>query len=306
MSGDKYRVSIIVPTYDRCKLLMYTLKSILTQSMDKSDFELIVVDDGSSDSTFRVVKSFEQKVNLKYVYQTDRGFRPASARNLGIKTAEGNLVVFVDSGTLLAKNCLESHVRFHRNQAEDVAVIGYILGYAYDQSSREELWNSIDPDDAGASLEHLTARNQYLDIREKVFAKYSDSIHMIRMPWTLFWGGHLSVKQKSLLQVGMYDENFDGNWGGEDNDLGYRLHEGGIPIHLCREARVLHLPHTDPSQVGEKNGYKNCRYFHQKYNTPETQLFLDYCVQEVSHQIQNQDVIDFHELSIASLGKSIS
>lgn len=294
MLTEKFKVSVIIPTYNRSQNLKYTLASLLRQDIGISDFEIVVADDGSADDTFQVVKKFENILNLRYVYQEDKGYRPASARNLGIKVASGNVCLFIDSGIIVKSDCLREHVRMHQKRDKKLAVIGYTYGYTQHGETEEDLMNLVDPDDAEASIARLIEKGKFLDIRERIYQKYNDRIDQLNAPWTLFWGGHLSVKRESLLEVGLFDENYDGNWGCEDNDLGYKLLYAGHALCFCREAAVLHLPHGTNLDLKKREGFENCKYFHRKFQTPETQLFLDYYLQEITgHQ-----VIDFHELLV--------
>jgi glycosyltransferase involved in cell wall biosynthesis len=67
-------VSIIIPTYNRKKLLMYTLDSILKQSISLDLIQVIVVDDGSSDDTAEMVRPYFEEINFKYFFQEDKGY----------------------------------------------------------------------------------------------------------------------------------------------------------------------------------------------------------------------------------------
>lgn len=86
--------SIIVPTYNRCDLLRQAVESVWNQMLP--DYELIVVDDGSTDGTREYLRSIEYCVNV--LYQANRG--PGSARNRGIEAATGDWIVFLDSDDL--------------------------------------------------------------------------------------------------------------------------------------------------------------------------------------------------------------
>lgn len=84
-------VSVIIPTYNRAALLKKAIDSVLGQTC--RDFELIVVDDGSSDDTKAIVSGY--KGRLRYVFQDNRG--PSAARNRGIREAQANFIAFLDS-----------------------------------------------------------------------------------------------------------------------------------------------------------------------------------------------------------------
>lgn len=85
------KISVIIPTYNRQEFLARAIDSVLGQSY--RDFELVVVDDGSTDDTARRLAGYGAQV--RFVYQQNRG--PAAARNTGIRAAEGALIAFLDS-----------------------------------------------------------------------------------------------------------------------------------------------------------------------------------------------------------------
>lgn len=90
-------VSVIVPTWNRADLLKATIGSLLNQAYPSSRYELIIVDDGSSDSTSRIVKDLQSVVQapvIRYSSQPHRG--PNAARNAGLSLASGQLICFVD------------------------------------------------------------------------------------------------------------------------------------------------------------------------------------------------------------------
>ena len=93
-------VSVVIATYNRAKLLGETLESILGQTF--RDFEVIVVDDGSTDETERVINSYGQRV--RYYYQKNKG--PSAARNLGVHHARAEWISIQDSDDL----CLPNHL----------------------------------------------------------------------------------------------------------------------------------------------------------------------------------------------------
>jgi len=84
-------VSVIIPTYNRAHFLAEAINSVLEQTY--KNYEIIVIDDGSTDGTSEIVKQFGNKI--RYFYQENRG--PSAARNTGIKNAIGDLVAFIDS-----------------------------------------------------------------------------------------------------------------------------------------------------------------------------------------------------------------
>lgn len=95
-------VSVVIATYNRARYLAETLESVLSQRF--RDFELIVVDDGSTDGTREVLRSYGDRV--RSFSQENRG--PSAARNLGVRRARGKWIAIQDSDDLCAPNYLES------------------------------------------------------------------------------------------------------------------------------------------------------------------------------------------------------
>lgn len=102
------QVTIIIPTYNRASLIGSAIESVLRQSF--VDFELIVVDDGSSDNTPDIVASFAHDRRLVYLVQENRG--RSAARNRAINLARGRYVAFLDSDDLYLHNKLAEQISF--------------------------------------------------------------------------------------------------------------------------------------------------------------------------------------------------
>src|SRR4029450_5225599 len=94
------KVSVIIPTYNGAGFIGETIDSVLEQTYQ--DFELIVVDDGSTDETHKVLNSYGDK--LKICSQANRGV--TAARNAGIQAASGELIAFLDHDDLWEKEKL--------------------------------------------------------------------------------------------------------------------------------------------------------------------------------------------------------
>lgn len=119
MNSSKIKFSVIIPTYNRADLLHVCLQSLVDQVY--KDFEVIVCDDGSTDNSAELVKSFENKLKITYFYEENWG-GPARPRNNGLKLAKGEWVAFLDSDDYWSPNKLkvvsrylnEADVLYHR------------------------------------------------------------------------------------------------------------------------------------------------------------------------------------------------
>ena len=103
------KITIIVPVYNAEKSIEETLMSLYLQ--EYSDYEVVIVDDGSTDNSSRICKRYiEDKPLFSYLYQENAGV--SSARNLGLKVATGDYIIFVDADDTLPYNCLENYSKY--------------------------------------------------------------------------------------------------------------------------------------------------------------------------------------------------
>lgn len=125
-------VSVVIATYNRANYLAETIDSVLSQSFQK--FELIVVDDGSTDETRRVVAPYGSRV--RYLYQENRG--PSAARNLGARNASAGWISIQDSDDLCLPNHLETLYGYANKHPESGMVFAngsYLGGPAHDRET---------------------------------------------------------------------------------------------------------------------------------------------------------------------------
>ena len=198
--------SVLVCTYNRADLLKRTLESLCHQTLDKSLFEVIIVDDGSQDSTREIALSFESRLPLCYAYQRNSGV--ASARNHALFRSRGDFVFFLDDDDIATPTLLEEHVRTHQLYSEDsFSVLGYT-----------DLASEIACDPV---MHFVTEVGKFL-------FSYSDIQCGQILDFSYFWGGRLSCKRRFLLEYGTFNSIF--KFGCEDIELGYRLSKYGMRV----------------------------------------------------------------------------
>lgn len=113
-------VSIIIPVYNVEKYLVRCMESVVYQEFDK-DYEIICVNDGSTDSSERILKYFAQKCDkIKIITQENKGL--SEARNEGMKYARGKYTLFVDSDDLIASNALQLLYNYAEKHNSDVVI----------------------------------------------------------------------------------------------------------------------------------------------------------------------------------------
>jgi glycosyltransferase involved in cell wall biosynthesis len=124
-------VSVVIPAYNSADWIAETISSVLNQ--DYQNLEIIVVNDGSTDNTELIVKSFGEKV--KYIYKSNGG--QSSARNLGILNSSGEYIAFIDSDDLWEKEKTSVQVKYLEENSYKWI---YSDGIAFDNLSKEVLF----------------------------------------------------------------------------------------------------------------------------------------------------------------------
>lgn len=120
-------ISVIIPTFNRKNLLRVTLSNILSQSL--KPYEIIVVDDNSSDGTEEMLVSEFQNLVI-YVKNLHKG--PGAARNMGLRIATGDFIKFFDSDDLMSSNSLESQVEKLKETGKQYVTSPYLHAYEKD------------------------------------------------------------------------------------------------------------------------------------------------------------------------------
>jgi len=263
--------SVVIPTYNRAGLLRRTLDSLSAQDLPRTAFEVLVVDDGSSDGTAEVVEGYHDRLELRYFFQPDEGWRVAQARNVGLAHAAGEVCVFVDSGVVLHSGCLRAHLDSHQQADGPVAVVGYVYGWGREGAEAQELIRTVDFDHPDAGIELMRESGRWLDVREPFYARLADDFGRLPAPWIVYWTCNVSAPTERLRSVGGFDEQIR-SWGGEDIDLGYRLHLAGVRFTLNRSASSLHYPHGSNLAASMVDARAVHRYLAAKHGTPVARL----------------------------------
>ncbi len=195
----------LICTYNRCDLVRLVLDSLCEQTLAKRQFEVVVIDDGSTDGTKEVARSFIGRLPLRYTYQDNSGL--AAAKNHGLQVAKAPLVVFMDDDDLATPNLLEEHLKTHRGYPEDnYAVLGH---------------TRLDESIATKPLMHFVTE---VGCHLFAYPRIKDEV----LDYTYFWGGRSSCKRGFLRKYGLFNPVF--RFGCEDIELGYRLSKHGLKV----------------------------------------------------------------------------
>jgi glycosyltransferase involved in cell wall biosynthesis len=270
---DTPQASVVIPTYNRSDKLSKTLETMTEQDIDPSMFEVIIADDGSSDDTVDVMKSFAGRLRLKYYFQADEGFRAGAARNGGARLAAAPILIFLDSGTLAGPGLVSSHLAVHAASEERRAVIGYCYGY---DAFREELWvpEGFDTLRPTEILRRYHENALFADIREIDYARFGSDPMKWPLPWLFFFTMNCSMPVDDFRAAGGFDEMFR-SWGVEDIELGYRLYNNGSTMILSRDAWTIEVPAERPVKRLLYSLMRNGRLLLDKSREPYIEVLQD-------------------------------
>jgi glycosyltransferase involved in cell wall biosynthesis len=214
------RLSVVIPTHNRAEILKTTLEKLFLQR--GVDFEVIVVDDGSTDETENAVSSLKresQGVSIKYIRQD--ASHQGVARNRGVEAATGELIVFIGDDIFVEPGFLKAHHDRHTEHPEENCVV---LGFT--------TW---DP---------ALAINDYMRFLESSgwqfgYGFLAPGFISNPEPYKFFYTSNISLK-KSFFDQEKFDENFK-VYGWEDTELGFRLwKKHGMRLFYEPAAQAFH------------------------------------------------------------------
>jgi len=217
------QISVIIPTYNRSKILSECLGELEGQSFPKEEFEVIVIDDASRDRTYELVGSFGHRLNIRY-FRQERNKGPAAARNVGIKEAKGEIIAFLDDDCLPDKDWLANISGIFKS-AEAIEIV----------QGGFKIYPTFNP-----------LRKMYLAITNLAEERrIMRGVAGSRYDHALFLGTGTAAIRKSLLFKNnlFFDEIL---FTKQDIDLYRRIKAQGLDIIYSDKIKVKHICQSDP------------------------------------------------------------
>lgn len=220
------RFSIVIPSYGQAEYLEEAIQSVLCQTFSPADYEVIIVDDCSTDGSLEIAKRYEPRI--KVIRQINKGL--ASARNTGIMNAIGEYVLFLDADDKLAPNALQEvfEAAYKRNS----------VSFSFYQEA----------DVVGLSLQSFGDTSQFVPLMEG--PTFDDFKEGNRMAYCA------AIKRSILLKVGGYSPRYDALGGWEDLALWYDLMSRRYKLRTIGQGNPL-LMYRTKGQSMWKEAEKN-------------------------------------------------
>ncbi len=210
-------VTIIIPTYNRRQEVLCCLKSLF--KLDYENFEIIVVDTGSTDDTSRYVKEYYPLVKL---IEFKENLGVVDARNIGIKCAKGDFLLFVDSDNIVDSKLICELLSL----IETDKTIGFVGPKMYYYKDPNRIWY------AGAKINLLTSKTTYIGINEIDYGQYDKIKEVEHIPnvWM--------VRKEVIDKISVLDPVYVMTY--EESDWAVRARKAGFKVMFCPNAKVWH------------------------------------------------------------------
>lgn len=217
-------VSVIVCTYNRDKYLSKTLDHLKNQSLSKSRYEMVIVNNNSSDGTHILCEKFikdSPELNVKYVNETNQGH--SYSRNRGIKEAAGSILTFIDDDAFVDQDFTKNIHHFFEKH-KDAAALGGKIVPVYE--GKEPTWMS----------EYLLPLVAALDMGDKIIPFKGRKFPI---------GANMSFRRFVFDKYGLFNVNLGrkgaGLEGGDEKEVFLRLKKQHEPIYYVPQVLVHHI-----------------------------------------------------------------
>ncbi len=251
--ADKIRLmnqiplTVIIPTYNRAEILGRCLECLVEQTYPLDEMQIIVVDDGSTDNTEEIARSWEFRFpHLKYIKQENQG--QGNARNNALKHALGDIIMFIGDDILLERTAIHEHMLTHKRHPEiRAAVLGLILWHPEINVTDFMNWLTTGKE-GGTQFAY-----DLLEGKEKA-------------DYNFFYTSNISMKRQ-LIQKHKFDPDFK-SYGWEDIELGYRMtKEDQMELYYCKSAVGYHHHEIDEKSLARRMRSigRSSKIFNQKH-----------------------------------------
>jgi len=214
--ASRPRISVVIPTHNRVGYLESAIASLERQTLPSEEFEVIVVDDESSDGTEALCRGWTGDVALRYYRQPHAG--SAVAKNLGLFLSDAEVVLFFDDDDVASESFLEEHLKAHAAYPDArVSILSFTT------------WH---PD-----LTVTPVMDYLVNVGQFLFSYVSLHDRQL-LGWQHFWTGRISCKRRFLTHFGIFSRRMSRV---EDIELGYRLARHGHEIRYWSGARSYML-----------------------------------------------------------------
>jgi len=216
----KIKVSVIIPAYNRSSVTEKCIRAICNQSVDSDFYEVILVDDHSTDNTKELSEVLSLEFpNIRY-YRNEINFGRSKTRNIGISMAVGQWLIFLDNDLIVDYDFIKVYSDAFLNATDSYAFLGKTC-YPSTETAKSNLYRYLESRAVHNQIYSKTSPNKCLDFK-------------------FFAGGNSACSRNAAIEIGCFDEKLR-YYGGEDEEFGLRLKQRGVKLFLLLEATAIHF-----------------------------------------------------------------
>lgn len=257
------KLSLVIPYKQRLDNLRIMFEGLAQQTMDRSEFEVVVGAMEYSPEYVAACRQFSDRIDVVSVLSA-REFHIPHARNAAMRQASGEVIVQLDADTLLPPTALGNLYDRHFAAGQNVCVVGQVVGYG----------NNNDGDVAFVEARPYRHYRELLDELGRPGGPPRDPRFGVDpvIPWAFAWTGLAALPAATVREHGLFfDEQFRG-WGVDDLEWGYRIAASGTPVVLCQDVYAIHLPHVRDAGLNRRSAQANWHRFLRKWPGPDVEL----------------------------------
>lgn len=277
-------ISAVICTHNRSAMLADCINSLLNQNVDYEHFEILIVDNNSTDNTKEIAAEFCKKHNnIKYFFEQTAGY--SAPRNCGWKNATGKIIAYIDDDEIAAPNWIESILNTFQIK-ENPDIIGGIYEVRYDETPPEWFIDSMGG----------TNKN-----RQKGVLNQRADCYLA--------GGNIAFKKEVLENLNGFSSDFDMKNGflmmGEDTDICQRAKNAGFKLYYNPEIVIYHRMNSSNYDIEKRKekakktgmtarfifGRKPFFSHHFKYLTYFSMIVADFFMDIFSKKISTKSVL---------------
>ena len=257
------KVTVAIPYKARLENLTIALNALCDQSMDRSEFEVVVGAMEYATEYVDACRHFADRLDIVSVMSA-RDFNIPTARNLAMRHASGRIVVQMDADTLLPPDALRNLYDRYFSFGQNVCIVGQVVGYGNNNDGDVEVVEHVPYEEHRRRL--LEMGQPTGDARDARFKVEH------RIPWAFVWTGLVALPMETVRRHDLFfDETFWG-WGVDDLEWGFRICASGTPIVLREDVHAIHLPHVRDAAANRVTERANFRRFLRKWPRADVEL----------------------------------
>jgi glycosyltransferase involved in cell wall biosynthesis len=266
------KVSIIIPVYNQMNALFTTLHFFKNQSYPSALYEIIIVDDGSTDG---LPEEYGKNAfaflpcDVCYVKQTNRG--RAAARNAGVDRSRGSILIFNDADRFPDPHFINKHVAALENKRHLTSI-----GCAWEYFGGFKNLHTLD----WQKIRKFSRKSLYY---RRIMKIYKNGITRSPLAWASFLVGNSGMYLDDFLSCGGFDQDFT-SWGFEHFELAFRLSRQGISFLHNPAAENFHIPHTRPDDFYKIHIHNSIIQFKKKHPGCSIELLEQFLNGKISLQ----------------------